>query len=179
MLEGRLYSPGPDDVWKRDRLWIEPQNRQEFTIGKGKSVLLTLRSHVARNIYNLLHRKIVDDAFHNKDMNCHAAAAIALGERRKITWSLAHYRGEPMLIEEAIAELPLPCGMQIHNSSKFREILHSAVLLGPTIGGPAIAFHKDGTKPMEICSINAVIAAYDAWSRHRPLTFYPADPRSV
>lgn len=146
-------------------------------MGKGERVLLSLQHRIAKNIYDLLRKKIVKNAFPDDSFNCHAAAAIALGESTKIEWGTADYRGEPMDVEEALTELPLPCGMQIHDSEEFRAVLHSAVLLGRSANGTALAFHKNGHYPMELCPISDIIAAYRKRFGGTPLTFYEPEPR--
>lgn len=172
MSRRRLHSPGPLDIRERQRFWMEQRGRQEFAIGKGRDILLSLRCAVAANIYNLLHRNIVKKTVRDEDFNCHAAAAIALGESKKIAWASTEYRGESMYIEEALEELPLPCGMQIHDSHEYRAILHSAVLLGTATDGIPLAFHKDGLLPMELCPIADLLATYRTHFYAGPLTFY-------
>lgn len=172
----RLHSPGPANLHKSQRLWMEPKGCQEFAIGKGRSVLLSLRHAVAANIYNLLHQQTVEKKFSHSTFNCHAATAIALGESKKIAWESAQYRGQPMYVEEALEELPLPCGMQIHDSKEFRTVLHSAVLLGKSSRGEALAFHKNGHLPMELCPVYDIIATYRQHYFACPLTFYAPEP---
>lgn len=171
----RLYSPGPTDIRKSRRFWIEPGEDQELLIGKGKRILLALRHTIADNIYCLLRKKIVEKAFHDRDLNCHATAAIALDEGATIEWGTTHYRGEHMSIDDALASLPLPCGMQIHASGEFSCVLHSSVLLGPA-DGPALAFHKNGILPMELCPMQNIITDYRKHYGDVLLTFYAARP---
>lgn len=178
MSRGRLSFPGPTNIRKTQRLWIEKREQQEFAIGKGRSVLLSLRNTVAANIYNLFHQQIVEKEFSHSTFNCHAAAAIAFGESKKIEWAAAHYRGELMSVEEALAELILPCGMQIHDSDECREVVHSAVLLGAASDGTPLAFHKDGNLPMEFCNVHEIVAWYRTLHRYYgPITFYAPEPR--
>lgn len=170
MPHRRLYSPGPEGIAKAKRLWIEPLDREEFIVGQAEKILLTLRSHVAQNIYNILRRKIVDDEFHDGDLNCHTTAAIALGEARKISWGSAKPRGKKIDVQEALATVPLPCGMQIHSHSHWEYILHSAILLGPAVDAPPLVFHKNGDDPMELCTLERVLSAYEP--HKEDLTFY-------
>lgn len=177
-LTRRLHSPGQIGLRKSQRFWMEPLGRQEFAIGKGTDVLLSLRCAVAANIYNLLHRNIVRKTVRDEDFNCHTAAAIALGENKKIAWGSAQYRGQPMYIEEALEELPLPCGMQIHDSDECREVVHSAVLLGTAIDGSPLAFHKNGSLPIEFCDVHEIVACYRTFHHYYgPLTFYEPEPK--
>lgn len=174
----RLHSPGPTDLRESQRFWMEPQGRQEFVIGKERNVLLSLRCAVAANIYNLLHRNIVRQTVRDEDFNCHTAVAIALGESKKITWGSAQYRGEPMYVEEALEELPLPCGMQIHDSDECREVVHSAVLLGTAVDNTPLAFHKNGSLPMEFCNVHDIITMYRTYHHYYgPLTFYEPETK--
>lgn len=179
MVRGRLYPPTVlENLSNGQDFWMEPRGRQEFAIGKGKDALLSLRCAIAANIYNLLHRSIVKKTLRNEDFNCHATAAIALGERKKITWGSARYRGEPMYVEEALEELPLPCGMQIHDSHECREVVHSAVLLGTAVDGTPLAFHKDSSLPMEFCDVHEIIAWYRTFHHfYGPLTFYEPETK--
>lgn len=172
MSRKRLHSPGPAKLRKSKRFWIEPRGQEEFAIGKGRSVLLSLRHAVAANIYKLLYLRIVEKACWDENFNCHAATAIALGESTEIAWGGADYRGDPMDVEEALAELPLPCGMQIHDSEEFRVVLHSAVLLGKSSRVAALAFHKNGHLPMELCPVSDIIATYRKHHFTGTLTFY-------
>lgn len=172
MSHERLYSPGPENIEKTQRLWIEPVDRQEFAIGREGKILLTLRSQVAENIYNLLRRKIVDDAFHDAELNCHATAAIALGESTEIRWGYTKKRGKKTNVQEALTTAAFPCGMQIHNYRGTADILHSAVLLGSSVDMTPLAFHKNGTHPMELCTLADVLSAYH--HNNDNLTFYEA-----
>lgn len=178
MSRRRLHSPGPLGLRESKRFWMEPTGRQEFAIGKGRDILLSLRCAIAANIYNLLHRNIVKKTVRDGDFNCYTAAAIALGESKKITWGSAQYRGQPMYIEEALEELSLPCGMQIHDSDECHSVVHSAVLLGTATNGVPLAFHKDGSLPMEFRNVHDIITMYRTYHHfYGPLTFYEPEPK--
>ncbi len=168
----RLFSPGPTNLRKGKRYWIKPGAQQEFLIGKGRSVLLALRHFAARNIYNLIHRSTVEKSIHRNDFNCHTTAGIVLGERKETEWGSADFRGQLLSVGDALAQFPLPCGMQIHDSPECRVVLHSAVLLGVGRDGLPIAFHKDGNLPMEFRPVGNIIDEYRTCYYDCLLSFY-------
>ncbi len=174
MSRERLYSPGPTGIRETQRFWIEPGEDQELLIGQGERTLLALRHSIADNIYCLLHQNIIGKAFHDEEFNCHATAAIALGESTEICWGDTKPRGEKMNVQEALATVSLPCGMQIYGY-QWEGILHSAVLLGPSVDATPLAFHKNGAYPMELCPLENILSYY-RYSRDN-LTFYEVPHR--
>lgn len=164
----RLHSPRQ----RNRQFWIEPGRQQEFIIGKGRQRLLALRHFIARNIYNLLHRSIVEETLDDAEFNCHSTAGIALGECHVPTWAVASYRGTPLTMEDALATLPLPCGMQIHDSTECQTVLHGAVCLGIGCDGTPIAFQKNGISPMEILPLQDVTDEYRDIYKQCVYSFY-------
>ncbi|HRH93419.1 MAG TPA: hypothetical protein PKV72_02710 [Candidatus Peribacteria bacterium] len=145
--------------------WIE-QVGEEVLVGSAmpSAVLLRLKGDAAKRVYELMRR---DDAREIPGLyNCHAAAEFVLfgrnADRIREVDADTEIPVTQMSVREAVDTLELPCGFQLYSMITDDDggygfyVSHSAVLLGITEAGEALAFEKDGRGPLRICSMETV-----------------------